>query len=199
MRPPLHQGHLHLRIPCNVSDNLPILAYYYWKHGPWQFASHRFHLASSWSTVDSPRSRVRNLLVHLLQQDIPQPVFHIHEVPFQHFGKELAKETLLAFHGEPVGPLARTFASLSNSVLIHKVYKAVAFLFSCGRVENMDGPEDWAILGKMLPELLLLERVTDFPKPKCGRPHQHLKTELGQGDLHWLLVHMVLGVLEYTL
>ena len=29
------------------------------------------------------------------------PVFHIHEVPFQHFGKELAKETLLAFHGEP--------------------------------------------------------------------------------------------------
>merc|ERR1719430_1117849 len=73
-------------------------------HGPWQFASHRFHLASSWGTVDSPRSRVRNLLVHLLQQDIPQPVFHIHEVPFQHFGKELAKETLLAFHGErPTG------------------------------------------------------------------------------------------------
>ena len=55
--------------------------------------------------------------MHLLQQDIPQPVFvlpstgpfgfctlpvfHIHEIPFQHFGKELAKETLLAFHCEP--------------------------------------------------------------------------------------------------
>ena len=63
----------------------------------------------------------------------------------------------------------------------------------------MDGPEDWAILGKMLPELLLLERVTDFPEPECGRTHQHLEAELGEGDLHWLLVHMVLGVLEYTL
>ena len=56
--------------------------------------------------------------MHLLKQDIPQPAFlllelisdliscsvpvlHIHQIPLQHFGQKLAKETLLAFHSEP--------------------------------------------------------------------------------------------------
>ena len=100
------------------------------------------------------------------------PVLHIHEISLQHFWQELAKETLLAFHCEPalkvksmgqeistlppVRSFAGTFASLSNCVLIHKINKAVAFLLPCGGVENMDRPKHRAILGKMLPQLLLL-------------------------------------------
>ena len=63
----------------------------------------------------------------------------------------------------------------------------------------MDRPKHRAILGKMLPQLLLLQRVADLPEPEGGGPHQHLQAELGQGHLYWLLVHMVFWVLKNSL
>ena len=146
---------------------------------------------------------------HFLFHD--PPVFHVHEVPLQHFWQEFAIEALLAFHCKPgqnakrafqrkgllpIGSLARTFACLCYCVLVDKIHKAIPFFLTIDRIEYVYGPKNWTKLRKMLAKLLLLQGVANLPEPESCGPHQHLQAELGESHLHWFFVHMVLGILE---